>query len=206
MKKSFSMLIAILLLCISMAASAEEFSIRNGIRWGMSFDEVIERIEAEGLTITTKNSIDEGFIIICSGVPVSNKDMGMLMMGDHQSGLWMITYYRPDYSIKESKKMISDFDSFCESITKKYGKPAANYSEWGDDVFKGIYDEHTAANLGIFTKHAYWKTNTCFIDLCLNSDLKEIDDSMPGPTVWISYYPPEFADALINVSPNTDGL
>ena len=100
MKKSFSILIAILLLCISMAASAEEFSIRNGIRWGMSFDEVIECIEAEGLTITTKNSIDEGFIIICSGVPVSNKDMGMLMMGDHQSGLWMITYYRPDYSIK----------------------------------------------------------------------------------------------------------
>lgn len=206
MKRMISSIFIFLCLCTLTAASAEGFSIRNGLHWGMSFEDVIKSIEDEGLPIEGKNNSDEIFAILCKDVPVANRKMGMFMLGDHQKGLWMITYYLPDYSIRVSKQMITDFDSLCNSITQKYGKPTANYSEWGDDVFKGIYEEHTAANLGIFTKHAYWNNDTCFIDLCLNSDLKAIDENLPGPTVWIGYYSPEMAHAMNNAAPSTDGL
>ena len=85
--------LVLVLLTIIPCAIADEFSIRNGIKWGMSYDEVYNLVKKEKLTVKSRSNTDGVFSIECKNVPVSNSKMGMILYGTSDSGLLIVIYF-----------------------------------------------------------------------------------------------------------------
>lgn len=200
--------------------SKSSFTLRNGISWGMHYDEIKALTDLEFLGEPTK---DNGSLHLLKyeKAPVANMyfNMYMLILDDDflgtekgaNYGLMALFYIIPGYTALASNRMNDDYDSLIDLLTAKYGKPSYKQDQWEDDIKKTLFSEKQGASLGFFTRTREWKSDETIIGLFLNSDIAtsmELDD-VSTPTISICYYSQIFMDLIQNdkeAGPNTSGL
>lgn len=187
------------------AQTAFDFELRNGIKWGMTIDQVDEALSAEG--IGTHNDVEGKTWLKLIGykkVPVSTRKVYATGAVFGEFGLqWMIYHLVPNSPLVGTT-FIEDYDDFRALLGKKYGEPTNEYSEWDNPYLSEVYDLEHGAKLGHYTSYAQWETEDTVIELNLGKDLESYGIA-EGVAVSISYYSKFSLEALdIMKSKNND--
>ena len=202
------------------AKKKDAFVIRNGISWGMHYDEIKTLTDLESLGEPTKD-----FSVLpmlkYEKVPVANMSFNMYLfildddvvdsdMGN-RFGLMALFYVIPDYSLLSSSSMYDDYVSLIDSMTKKYGKPSGVWDQWKNDSTKMLFSEDLAAPLGYYQSIQTWEKKDYQIQLMMNSDPETLLklEGVSSPTISICYYSKEFINLFNNITkllPDASGL
>lgn len=212
MKRIFTLLL-ILCLALPILSDAEEFSIRNGIKWGMSSEQVNKLMIEEGYKLATSEMSNLGRYLIYKGVNVAGIDCNMLLIFFDSDeipkklyGLQWIIYYRPSYSMLKAHNMLTDYNTFFDVLTKKYSKPKKNLKWWTNEDFDGVYSKETGAKMGLYRQRSVWEKKDVIIELAISDDLKSmliIDIS--EPTVYAMYASKEYQKYMASLESKDDG-
>ena len=147
-------------LACAVCASAEEFELEHGIRFGMTKDEVIEKIGTEPEPggkdefITYREAEAEGF-----------KPSTVQYSFDGQGRL--VSVYESLHTDQDAAKLEKEFNAKKKEMTKLYGKPLGNKKEKTDELvsesLKLAFTNQSLAKAGkAQTKMSYneWKVET----------------------------------------------
>lgn len=211
--KRLSATICVICLLFPIITQAKEFAIRNGIKWGMDFDTVINLMSEEGYssheTLGEDTFANGLHSLLYRDVIVAGSKFNALYIFApdetrfERSGLVIVIYFSPGYSMLMSHKMLDDYDMLFEGLKKKYGNPTRKNAGWENNDHKKLYTEATAAHKGLYYRYAAWeKRKDVFIELMINDNLVHMlegeKELVLGPTVWVGYYCQEVITALKN--------
>lgn len=125
---------------------------------------------------------------------------------DKCTGLQMLFYTSPAYSMLAADKMLTDYDSFMKVLKKKYSSPKQSYQGWTNDDYKILYSKATGAKMGLYKQLTLWEKKDLLINLAMNNELAEM---MPKyfseSTVWVSYFNPAFVTMMNSKTDKSDG-
>lgn len=214
-------LILLLILCLllPLISNAEEFSIRKGIMWNMTIEQVKKLMHDEGYEIFERGLIMDELMdyLLYKEVKVAGVMCNMILsfldyekapeLPEQYRGLQLIIYYVPGYSLLTAHEMISDYGAFKETLTKKYSEPNANSSWWMNDDYKGLYTKGTGAKMGLYKQTTSWDKKDVYIELWMNDELHELMPEVfnSSPTVWVAYYNKEFYTIMSNHIDESNG-
>lgn len=187
MKKSVSVLLAIVLLVLPLVSFAEAFTFRNGVTFGMTVDEIIE---CEG----KEPDITEGELIAYENQKSAGKDCTVCYEMSNNKLVGMHVLFREKHSFDNA--YIEDFESVDQSLTSKYGKAnTQNLYSWKNSLYKDDPEEYGfAVSCGHLTIVSSWTFDNLFVGHVLYGDNFEISHTI--------MYKLEQAEP----EPNTDGI
>jgi flagellar basal body-associated protein FliL len=163
------MLVAIRIFAV-VAIQGISFDFRK-TRWGMPKEDVIH---SEGREPETDMINVEGFNNVVFTDHLLGKSVGIIY---HfvQSQLFASRYQLMEYR-SNSNDYFTDFKDFKQGLTKKYGKPRKEVTNWKNDMMKDKPQYHGHAVLtGDLEKFAYWETETTSIVLQLKGNKDEVN-------------------------------
>jgi len=126
MKRIFILLLVVVFAIVTVSCSAEEFTIHNGVSFGMKKEEVIERESNAGVSFEEatnwSNFFDNDvFRIESESTSVAGRDDSMIAYLFDSAGSMNSTLYIADDFLKES----IENDRVVATLIDKYGKPVA---------------------------------------------------------------------------------
>lgn len=187
MKKLLTVLLVIALLLSPLVSIADAFTFRNGVTFGMSSSEVIEK---EGEEPFGKSEYVLAYLNQKSAG--ENCNVSYMMENDRVKAILI------DFSDKHTfdNEYIDDFNKVDASLQAKYGKTdQLNQHDWENDLYKDNPEEYgSAVSCGHLTIGSYWIVNGVEISHILQGDNY-------GITHGILYSPTDREEA-----PNTDGI
>lgn len=157
MKRIFSLLLVGVLVLLSISAVAEDFSLRNGINFGDTMEEVLEK---ETFAI---DEIDDGsdeedtdgddeseypyYIETVKGTLANISDAYIKYYFDANKTLREVIYYFPSRSDKDMSD--SDYESLYNGLVRKYGS-ALGYSNGSCYIISGAAIETAVLSAYLF--------------------------------------------------------
>ena len=156
MKKFISILLAMIIAMASVSVFAEatvmegEFSIRNGIKFGMSIEEVCAIETTTLCDVKTKNSVTMGKTTMygyqassIAGIPCSGKSPTLRYYFNSEGKLEAIHYWYGYYSHNSAWSYYHEmYDLMCE----KYGEPLHHSDGEFFDILTPAFDTYFASN------------------------------------------------------------
>lgn len=187
MKKLVSFWVAFILFVLPLVSFAEPFTFRNGITFGMSSSEVIEK---EGEEPFGKS--EYVLVYLNQKSAEENCNVSYMMENDRVKAILI------DFLDKHTfdNEYIDDFNKVDASLQAKYGKTdQLNQYDWENDLYKDNPEEYgSAVSCGHLTIGSYWIVNGVKISHILQGDNY-------GITHGILYRPIDREEA-----PNTEGI
>lgn len=126
------------------------FTIRNGITFGMSIQDVIG---IEGTPVKTEETGKR----IQYKTTASGKPATMLMTFNEDSLLWSIGYIFTD-SHTNPDLYIEDYTNLNSALKDKYGEPAHSVTNWTNDIYEYLFSSvpGSALSLGYVSYASQW--------------------------------------------------
>lgn len=148
-----------------------DFSIRNGIRFGMSQDEVLA-LENQSPVYSTDSSM------LYMDVSAAGKPATLIytFVNDY---LFSVFYLFTD-SHTNDNEYIKDFESIDQSLTSKYGTPTMDQKySWDNSLYKDDKEDYGfAIALGHLQIMSQWTMDNYLISHALSGDNYEIEHSL----------------------------
>lgn len=154
MKKLLGCLLVVALSLLLICASAEEFSLRNGVKFGMTEDKVIQTEEigfedADWSKFTSLKAIRSAEALTLAGA-----DGTIVYFFDKNEGLVACFYRHNGMSLLGNIINDSDNQAVIDKLTEKYGQPIGEGSDyvsigkyidavdWYNEAFRGETDPY----------------------------------------------------------------
>lgn len=177
---------------------AEGFSIRNGITWGMTIEQVKAKLYEDGYD-QAQEIRQEAYklsMLLYDRVSVSDlKSKTLFVFNDDSSsknkGLIALLYIVPGYSSLSSDGKTTDYDRLLGSLQKKYGKPSKKTTTKNNPSNASmLYRMANPEN-----RLAKWQKKEVLIELHMDDQVKDLfggieDFVSTSHTNWIAYYHP----------------
>ena len=164
MKRLISIIVAILLVISSSTAMADEFTLRNGIAFGDSMEDVLTKETLEVDTIEDGSEEDSSastedddsedevaypyYFTTCLGAVAGIDDSYIKYNFDANKTLREVIYYFESYSSKDFSD--SDYEKINDALIRKYGSPLG-YSNGDCYIFMGAAIESAAITAYLFS-------------------------------------------------------
>ena len=188
---AFLFLMAMMLLCST--ASAEDFTLRNGIKFSDSMSDVISK-ETLGISSSTEKGFSDTprVVITNKGEIAGIINSHIEYYFDSNNQLKMVFYIFPDVPASLEHINIDYFNSINDALMSKYGEPR---SQNPDDAFILTSINYNSASIltkmtsstggyGVFEHYAEWivncgeyKVKIEHIEFCMGKSYSEAESS-----------------------------